>query len=391
MINRFILSTLLVISFFTKTEAATWDAQQIPPPPGAFRFGESVTISRDGNTGLIAAPSENCTATVFACGAAYVYVRDGASWRLQARLAASDAAGGMEFGGDEFDDHTIALSADGHTALIGINPINQGAVYVFVRNGESWSQQQKLVRPDPSVTGKNGFGRSVALSDDGKTAVIGDAGSAFSSSNVGPGSAYVLARVGDHWEVQAHVTRSTTASRLFGHAVDVSGDGGTVAVGSPTEAFVFKKRNGQWSEQAILTAADKVVDLNFSSDPSFAQALALSWSGETVLVDRYIFHRDSRRGIWQEEAKLGANITDQSRFGFTVDMDSAGQNVVVGDWGKGTVFLFHRDPDLTRGIVKWVPQRVLAKGGGVGSSVAISGDAKTILVGYGVYDLRRQP
>ncbi len=389
MINRFILSTLLVVSFFAKTEAANWDLKQIPAPPGASRFGESVTISRDGNTGLIAAPRENCTATISRCGAAYVYVRDGASWRLQARLAASDAAGGREFGGDEFDDHTIALSADGHTALIGINPINQGAVYVFVRNGESWSEQQKLVRPDPSVTGKNGFGRSVALSDDGKTAVIGDAGSAFSSSNVGPGSAYVLSRVGDHWAVQAHLTRSPSASRLFGHAVDISGDGGTVAVGSPTEAFVFKKRNGQWSEQAILTAADKAV--HYYDDRSLDQALALSWSGETVLIDRYIFHRDSRLGVWREEAKLGANITDQSRFGFSVDMDSAGQNALVGDWGRGTVFLFHRDSDSTRGIVKWVPQRVLAKGGGVGSSVAISGDANTILVGYGVYDLRRQP
>ena len=42
---------------------------------------------------------------------------------------------------------------------------------MFVRHGQSWSEQQKLVRPDPSVTGYDGFGRSVALSDDGTTAI----------------------------------------------------------------------------------------------------------------------------------------------------------------------------------------------------------------------------
>jgi hypothetical protein len=393
-IHRFILSTLLAVSLLPKTATADWEMHQIQAPPGASTFGESVTISRDGNTGLVSAHRENCTATVTNCGAAYVYVRDGASWRLQARLAASDAAGDRQFGGDGWDDHTIALSADGNTTLIGINPgtnTPKGAVYVFVRNGEIWSEQQKLVRPDPSVTGYDGFGRSVALSDDGNTAVIGDAASNFSSYNVGPGSAYVLARVGGHWEVQAHLTGSATSSPSFGRAVDISGVGGTVAVGSgfPEEAYVFTKRHGKWSEHAILTAADKAI--NPFDDVSFRQALALSWSGDTVLTGRYIFRWDTRRGIWREEAKLGVNITNQYTFGFTVDMDSAGQHAVVGAWGQGTVFLFHRDPDRTRGIVKWVPERILAKGGGVGSSVAISGDANTILVGYGVYDLRRQP
>jgi hypothetical protein len=266
---------------------------------------------------------------------------------------------------------------------------------VFVRHGESWSEQQKLVRPDPSVTGYDGFGRSVALADDGATAVIGDAISYFGCCDVGPGSAYVFSRVGDHWEVQAHLTGSATSSQSFGRAVDISGDGSTIAVGSgsflssPKEAYMFKKRHGQWMEHAILAAADKALETLY--DPLFSQALALSWSGETVLIGRYIFHWDRRRGIWREEAKLGANITDQSQFGFTVALDAAGQHAVVGDWGQGTVFLFHRNPDHARGIVQWVPELLLDKGGGEGSAVAISGDANTVLVGYGVYVLHRQP
>src|SRR5262245_25571283 len=147
LINSVILSALLAVSFFHTTAVADWERNQIPQPAGAFGFGESVTFSRDGHTALIAAPYEACAAGGFSCGAAYVYVRDGASWRFQARLVPSDAEAERQFGGYEFDDHTVSLSADGHTALIsGINPgtlTPKGAVYVFVRTGESWGEQQK--------------------------------------------------------------------------------------------------------------------------------------------------------------------------------------------------------------------------------------------------------
>jgi hypothetical protein len=65
----------------------------------------------------------------------------------------------------------VALSANGDTALIG-EPFNNnyltGAAWVFTRSGSSWIQQGGALRPGASTSGTR-----VALSADGNTALIG--------------------------------------------------------------------------------------------------------------------------------------------------------------------------------------------------------------------------
>ena len=70
--------------------------------------------------------------------------------------------------------HHVALSADGNTALIGGHDDNSsiGAAWVFTRAGSTWTQQgPKLTANDE--TGDGVFGISVALSADGNTALLG--------------------------------------------------------------------------------------------------------------------------------------------------------------------------------------------------------------------------
>src|SRR5260221_4035530 len=67
----------------------------------------------------------------------------------------------------------VSFSADSNTAIVGglVDSNNAGAVWVFTRTGGVWSQQAKLVG-----TGAVGFsyqGRSVSLSADGNTALVG--------------------------------------------------------------------------------------------------------------------------------------------------------------------------------------------------------------------------
>ena len=71
----------------------------------------------------------------------------------------------------------MALSADGNTALIGGHVrqrLGVGAAWVFTRSGSTWTQQgPKLTGSDrPEATAPQ-FGWSVALSADGNTALIG--------------------------------------------------------------------------------------------------------------------------------------------------------------------------------------------------------------------------
>ena len=97
-------------------------------------------------------------------GAAWVFARSGGIWSQQGRkLVGSGAVGGAHQG------TSVALSADGNTALIGgpnDNPWDRsvpfglgpaGAAWVFTRNGGVWTQDGEKQRA------MGGGGRDVVL------------------------------------------------------------------------------------------------------------------------------------------------------------------------------------------------------------------------------------
>ena len=178
-------------------------------------FGGAVALSADGNTALIKAASKNGP------GVVYVFVRSGATWSQQQKLNASDGAAGDAFGG------AVALSADGNTALIGaLGKSNKGAAYVFVRSGITWSQQQELTASDGAAF--DSFGERLALSADGNTALIG-----AKLKNNQQGAAYVFVRSGTTWSQQQKLTASDGAQNdAFGDDVALSGDGNTALIGA---------------------------------------------------------------------------------------------------------------------------------------------------------------
>jgi hypothetical protein len=71
-------------------------------------FGYSVAVS--GDTALVGAPLHSVSANA-AQGAAYVFVRSGTTWSQQAQLTATDGAANDNFG--------TAVAIDGDTALVG--------------------------------------------------------------------------------------------------------------------------------------------------------------------------------------------------------------------------------------------------------------------------------
>ena len=113
------------------------------------------------------------------------------------KLTASDETGAGQFGA------TVALSADGDTALIGLFRDHTGnsVVWAFTRTGSTWSQQgPKLTDHAASLFGPSG--QSVALSGDGNTALISDPG-----VNEQTGDASVFTRTGSTWAQQGPVDR----------------------------------------------------------------------------------------------------------------------------------------------------------------------------------------
>ena len=92
---------------------------------------------------------------------------------------------------------SVALSADGTTAIIGgpgdDNDI--GAAWVFTQSGGAWTQQTKLVGSGYSGIPQQGV--SVAVSGDGTTAIVGG-----DRDDNGVGAAWVFTQSGGTWTQQ---------------------------------------------------------------------------------------------------------------------------------------------------------------------------------------------
>ncbi len=170
---------------------------------GGDQFGDSVSLS--GQRALIGASGvANCI------GSAYVYILNGNSWTLEATLTALD--------GLRFDDFGWSVSLSGDRAVVGAPfsdnaATSDGAAYVFVFDGASWTQEAKLLASDPMLS--NNLGYSVSLS--GLSAVIGAPDSAT-------GAAYLFAFDGTTWSQQQKLTATDgmTGDR-FGYSVFLLG------------------------------------------------------------------------------------------------------------------------------------------------------------------------
>ena len=134
---------------------------------GTAEQGFSVALSADGNTAIVGGHVDNS-----ATGAAWVYTRSGGVWTQQgSKLVGTGAVGAAEQG------ISVALSADGNTAIVGgpDDNSNAGAAWVYTRSGGVWTQQgSKLV--GTGAVGSARQGSSVALSADGNTAIVGGPG-----------------------------------------------------------------------------------------------------------------------------------------------------------------------------------------------------------------------
>ena len=307
----------------------TWSfQQQLPTPymPDADLFGFSVALSADGNTALVGAQGGTGPAETQVPGAAYVFVRENGTWEQQAVLTAADRQVGDHFG------VSVALSDNGNTALVGAyvddvgTNLNQGSAYIFKRSGVNWSQQAQLTALDGAE--EDYFGRSVSLAADGATALIG-ADFKKIGDNIRQGAAYVFTGNEGAWSQQARITaQDGSPYNWFGFSVGLSSDGRTALVGAEGygAAFVFTLSGNTWSQQAVLNAEG----ITFF----WGVPVALSPDGHTALIeDGYLFQYID--GDWQAGPNLQPEDsgTSSSGFGSSVALSKDGSLALVGAKG----------------------------------------------------------
>ncbi|MGH2854595.1 MAG: hypothetical protein ACRDLF_10465 [Solirubrobacteraceae bacterium] len=348
---------------------------------GEGRFGRSVAISADGDTALIGGPRTSGEA-----GAVWVFARTGSTWTQQAKLVGGEESEAGHFG------RSVALSADGDTALIGgPNDDGVGAAWVFTRSGSTWTQQAKLTGAGES--GSGWFGQSVALSADGKTALVG--GFVDHSDT---GAAWVFARLGSAWTQQGEKLTGggESGEGAFGWSVALSAAGDTALIGARRDgggagaAWVFARSGSTWTQQG-----EKLTGGEASGAGELGQSVALSADGDTALVGG--FHDGEGAGAAWVFARSGATWTQQGGkltgggeagegyFGDAVALTPDGSTALVGgfrdDEHRGAAWVFARSGST------WTQQGEKLTGGEAsgrsefGWSVALSSDGATALIG----------
>jgi hypothetical protein len=365
-------------------------------------FGADVAVAGDGTTALVGAYG-NDNRNGRRAGAAYVFERSMGDWRQTDKLVAGDGDPGDDFGS------SVALSRDGRTALVGAclddtsNGRSSGSASVFERSGDGWRQRSKLLAADGAPG--NNFGCSVALSGDGRVALVGSSGD-DDPNGLLSGSASVFERSSGPWrQVDTLVASEGAAGDHFGSSVALSDDGGLALVGahrddtangpSSGSAYPFERTGDSWRQRRKLLAEKG------ATGDHFGRAVALSGDGRAALVGAY--RDDTRRGLssgsavsfrrsgtdWlQTHTFVAGDGTTGDQFGRAVALSRDASTALVGAYrddtangeGTGSAHRFRRSNGTwDRG------RKLFATDGGPGDvlgwSVDLSDDGGTALVG----------
>jgi uncharacterized protein involved in tellurium resistance len=247
---------------FTRNGTIWTQQAKLLPSDGAAEDNFGYSVSLYGDTAFIGAVGDDDKG--FGSGSIYVYIRNGSAWTQQAKLFASDETAYEDFG--------CSISLDGSTAIIGalgddVNDVNSGSAYVFIRTGTNWTQQAKLIASDGARADYFGdyFGWAVSLSKD--TALI----SAY-CDNVGKGSVYVFIRNGTTWTQQAKLYASDGAEvDWFGWSVSLSENTSMIGAygngGDKGSAYAFTRDNGAVEINITSGLGMKVMITNMGTEP----------------------------------------------------------------------------------------------------------------------------
>ncbi len=308
--------------------------------------------------------------------------------------AANEASNATGVGGDQSDNSTAGA----------------GAVFVFVRENGSWSQQAylKASNTEPANGGLfpgDNFGHSVAISGD--TIVVGAIREGSNATGVNgdesdnslfqAGAAYVFVRNGTTWSQQAYLKASNTAATdFFGYSVALSGDTALVSAlqedsaatgingdenddgaGNAGAVYVFVRSGTSWSQQAYLKAS------NTAGSDFFGESVALS--GDTALIGAsgedsadsgvngnetddgasrsgaaYVFVRSGT--TWSQQAYLKASNTATNDF-FGQSVALSGDTALVGAWGEDSADTGVNGNDSDNGAARSGAAYVFARNG----------------------------
>ncbi len=302
-------------------------------PEEAESFGESVDISKDGQTIVIGAPGTNKV---------YIFDQPFGGWHNMTETVhlgpSSDSFGSSV----AIDNTTVIVGAPEYT---NINDVKVGAAYILTKSGDQWQVSATLTSSDAEADSK--FGYAVDIS--GNTAVVSAPFKKVDDKD-DSGKIYLFERPSSSWsdmqETKGITATDNEAYGYFGFDVAITDD--TVIVGAPGKfllkgvGYIFTNQSEHWSayRESRLTSSDEAIQMD-----TFGVCVAIS---DTIVVisssERlHVFYKEGADWHSAESDEIYANVDGSA-------IDIGGDAVIIGDFtGKpgavdnaGTVYILNK-------------------------------------------------
>jgi hypothetical protein len=235
------------------------------------------------------------------------------------------------------DGNALLVGAPHHDCVVGVPEDVCGTAFLFLREGGTWRAAVRFPRPaEGSPTDR--FGRTVALSGDDGTVLVGGPGSYGRA-----GRLWVYERAPDgEWDLVGALESPAPGDLEFAAEVAIDDLGETVAVAGEQKVVLFRRESGSWPHLATLGSSDPLIG-------TFGGAVALSGTGRVLVVGapRSACPQDQmgsrcgavrlfelrpgegRLGVGEPQALEPVVWLPMADFGWRVAADAAGRLVAV--------------------------------------------------------------
>jgi hypothetical protein len=222
---------------------------------------------------------------------------------------------------------TVALSADGNTALVSApnDADGDGWVGIYKYSGGAWGSATALV----STFGQYGaFGTTAGLSGDGLTVIVAN----------GYNTTAVYRYSGGVWSYASQLPVSIASSISTQRGISISYDGNTIVAGFPFYSGstgivgVYKYSGGSWVETLITNSVEPYIN--------FGASVSISTNGNILVVGAPAASYPNNKGwagvytysggSWGSPSQLIYTPSNNDNFGWTVAVSSTGSTVIVG-------------------------------------------------------------
>jgi len=359
--------------------------------------GHSVALSADGNSAIVGA----------------LFNRDNGSQAGHARIFGFDEGGedwtqlGQDIDGEEAGDwawSAVALSADGRTALMGAdrhdgNGVNAGhaRAFTFDESSEMWVQLGQAIEGESAgdLTGE-----AVALSADGRTAIVGGWANDGNGTSAGHARIFSFDESSGLWTQVGQELNGEVEGDNFGGSVALSADGRTAIIGAPghdangeasghAKVFQFVDHLEQWVQLGGDIEGQREADrlgVSVGLDASGRVAIVgVPFSDEVADSSGHcaVYRLDPQSGDWTQVGQdmVGEDVFDG--LGGAVALSSDGGIALAGTGrsAQGYARSYRYDEDGRA----WIPLGQIVEGeaedDAAGRAVALNADGRKMIVG----------